>query len=757
MDTRKTSRLSFIHVFEAALLFAALLAFQNCSKVRFYKLTPHSEQLLSTADFTINNGAPFTSDISVTVQIHSRQAAQMYITNVAGCASGGSWEPVKRERPWVLGQNNTRATVYAKFKTVYGTDLPCTDANIIHDDIAPEVGITEGPGAFDTTGNARHSFYAADDGSGVEHIECRTGTGQWTNCDSPSELRDLTEGPWQFLVRAVDRAGNISDPVDNSWLIDKTAPSIAFTEVPAPLSNKSTALFRFEAADGASGVAAIACQLDTENAAGSVQSNCSSPTIFADLGSPSTEVKYRFWVWAFDHAGNQSAKISYDFIVDRAASGAFEVSGVTGGGDTVVDNLLGTVPTPTVHWTPSAMAEVYRVSILDESGTQVICAEAMTSKASLNYSFSAQQCTLMDGKKYRARVVAEDGVGNIRTTPLFLFTVDLTPPSINITGPSLSNEDKDARFQFSINDPSGINAATCEKASIGINTNPQASDCKNKTELTYTNVTPGEHTFRIIASDNAGNTATSRTINWVVNKIVCDPFSNMEQLCRKGLKGNLWYLSEQQRLNPFTQVDRYINEGVKANVLIYMAQLFIPTKPWTTGFVATDGTVIKDNSGQTLFEYFALQFETLVKLDPSLDREGKYQFAILSDDGSVVEIKDTPAAPWRTFINNDGNHPTQLGCDLQGVTLNTASRVPMRIKYYQGPRRHIALTLLWRPFPTDTAAVNDPLCGQPGNNERFFGPVDTNPPNFQDFGYGELVKRGWKPLTPANFILDEVN
>jgi hypothetical protein len=128
------------------------------------------------------------------------------------------------------------------------------------------------------------------------------------------------------------------------------------------------------------------------------------------------------------------------------------------------------------------------------------------------------------------------------------------------------------------------------------------------------------------------------------------------------------------------------------------------------------------------------------------DPEGQYQMAVLSDDGTNLFVKD--AADYRNYVNNDGTHPTRMGCSIDALTFNSTTRIPMKLDYYQGPRFHIALTVLWRVKPADGSL--DPLCGSSGNS-RFWDSTQ-NPPAPQQ-SYYDLLGRGWKVLTTDNFEL----
>jgi len=63
----------------------------------------------------------------------------MYVTNTAGCASGGNYEAYATSKSWTLGTTNGTATVYVKFKDRAGNESSCSNDSITHDSTAPTV------------------------------------------------------------------------------------------------------------------------------------------------------------------------------------------------------------------------------------------------------------------------------------------------------------------------------------------------------------------------------------------------------------------------------------------------------------------------------------------------------------------------------------------------------------------------------------------------------------------------------------------
>lgn len=233
---------------------------------------------------------------------------------------------------------------------------------------------------------------------------------------------------------------------------------------------------------------------------------------------------------------------------------------------------------------------------------------------------------------------------------------------------------------------------------------------------------------------------------YAVNKTVCNPMgnggSNTEPT--EGLEATLYYLSADQPR--YTDVESMINNGHQSDKNLFFSQLYIPTRLFTEGFPLQSGGTIADDAGNELIEYFALRFTGVLHLGPN-EAEGDYQLGMLSDDGSIWSLSSSETGTdYSIVLNNDGTHPTQMGCGpIVHMTQNT--RLAMKIDYYQGPRYHIALVPMWRRVNSSTP--NDPLCGQNGNSLFF----DYNNNSAPEPAFNQLLSRGWYPLAVANFSI----
>jgi hypothetical protein len=227
---------------------------------------------------------------------------------------------------------------------------------------------------------------------------------------------------------------------------------------------------------------------------------------------------------------------------------------------------------------------------------------------------------------------------------------------------------------------------------------------------------------------------------------VCNPFGGGSAGRDQGLKGELFYLPG--NLPKYQNVSDYIQNGTKLEADLYFDQVNVPTRPFDAGFVTTDGEVMKTPAGDTLYEWFGIRFQSKIRLT-NQDAVGKYQFALIADDGAVL-LERLPDGSTRTIVNNDGQHATKFRVANQPVELGANDELPIEVRYYQGPRMHIAAMVLWREWPSAANGYKDPLDGREGN-DLFFSSNTT--PSKPLAAYEQLLARGWRPVPAANFFL----
>ncbi len=237
-------------------------------------------------------------------------------------------------------------------------------------------------------------------------------------------------------------------------------------------------------------------------------------------------------------------------------------------------------------------------------------------------------------------------------------------------------------------------------------------------------------------------------------KVVCDPFTDVVTDIvtidpidyQNGIKATLHY--REDNMPRMYKAADYISFGRKSDKDIFLTDMNVPTRMFTAGFSTPIGDVLKKDSGERLIEYFGLKMTTNIVLTED-DSEGDYELAMLADDGSNLMIKSAnPTQPNESLIENDGDHPTRMGCAKRTVNFKKGDLLPIEANYYQGPKYHISNVLIWRKSLT---AGKDQSCGALGNH-LYFNPNKNSEPQQ---AFKDLQARGWKILKPENFVISK--
>jgi len=614
--------------------------------------------------------------------------------------------------------------------TLYATDKAGNKSQTVSaawtvDMTAPTIMFTQTPPPYNNSMQNVFGFTGTKNGQPITIFECSTDGGAFASCTSPTTVT-LNEGPHTFAFRGTDSLGNISAPLTYNWVVDLTAPVVTITSGPLALNNSPTANLTWTATDALSGIKMVECKIDA-NAYAACNLNAMN---YANLLAGG----HTFSVRATDNAGNQSVA-TRSWTIDLTPPVVTITSGPNAYTNQVSSNFAFTA-------TDASGIAGYECHV--DNNAFAACTSPFTA-ANLNEG------------THIFYVRATDNAGNVSAVANQSWTIDLSPPIIRfVSTPSALMTGDHAVIQYQVVDlSSGVASINC-----GV-TAPSGSlaACPATNTLDLGALAAGNYTFTISATDNVGNSFSDH-VNFTVTArpVICDPFSSSsDATCSGGLVGNIYYLNSSQQTtfanSSSKTVDYFIQSGTKVNALLDLNQLFVSTRSFTQGFPTNGGTLITDNTGATLTAYFAFDLTTIMKLDPLNDQPGWYQFATLSDDGSVVLITPSGTTTASTLIGNDGDHSTEMGCGTQAVYFDDTTRLATEIKYYQGPPTEIALVLMWRKVNGPTDAL-DSHCGLSGNN-AFFG----NSPytNFTTSGYGQLLNNGWKVMGSTNFLAPPTN
>lgn len=198
-------------------------------------------------------------------------------------------------------------------------------------------------------------------------------------------------------------------------------------------------------------------------------------------------------------------------------------------------------------------------------------------------------------------------------------------------------------------------------------------------------------------------------------------------------------------------VNVVIDRGYRAASYMVASELAMPVQDFVDGFKTGPGTYLTDFNGRKVIEGFALDLKGRLKLAPEM-AEGNYELGILSDDGSLVDVDTDGDNVLESIINIDGYQAARFGCSTKALPMIRASRLPIRVRYYQGPRTEIALTLVMRKLQPGESVGRDRLCGVSySGNSLWFSSTGTSE-NSRPVLSNEMTQRGW--FIPGSNMID---
>jgi hypothetical protein len=190
----------------------------------FERLSP----LPSGISITLAAGATHINSTTVAVTLTATDAADVYLTEVAGCGSGGNWQSFGTNKSFSFSARNTTVTVYAKFRNSDLNEGACISDSIIHDDIAPLIALSSpadgalSQGSINATGTCEAGLSIAVSGTGV-------GSPTSFSCGSDGTFNDsfglsAGDGSKSVTFSQTDAAGNAT-LVAQTYTKDATAPA----------------------------------------------------------------------------------------------------------------------------------------------------------------------------------------------------------------------------------------------------------------------------------------------------------------------------------------------------------------------------------------------------------------------------------------------------------------------------------------------------------------------------------------------------
>lgn len=411
------------------------------------------------------------------------------------------------------------------------------------DSTPPIVSILTAPPRYDNTTSPTFTF-------SVEHlalVTCSLDDGPREMCSSPYQVGPLSDGAHTLRLLSTDVAGNVqAEAVTYSWTLDTTTPDVTLLQTPPALGNQREVTFTFETAQSTTPLT-LRCLLD-----GIERFPCVSPMVFSV-----SDWTHRFEIRARNALGiADPTPAVFDFTVDSLApslsltslpafstsndlslqfssseaslgfqcalsAGAetpsfapctppFVAQGVPEGLATFtvrLTDLAGNTTTRTTTTTVDTVApaltltEIPAARSADATPTFAFQVQgASVVECRIDYSLyapcSSPRTLALGSGNHLHEIRARDAAGNT-TTVSTSFVIDLYAPLITFTAaPATNTAVTSTTFAFTVQD-SDLQTVECsyDAAPYAPCTSP----------VTISNLTLGNHSFAVRASDDLGN------------------------------------------------------------------------------------------------------------------------------------------------------------------------------------------------------------------------------------------------------------
>jgi hypothetical protein len=333
----------------------------------------------------------------------------------------------------------------------------------------PAPTITSNPPSQTSSTSANFGFSDAE--AGVTAL-CRVDSGVFSSCSSPQTYSDLVAGVHTFDVKVQDAAGNESSTASYTWTIGPPAlPPPTFDTTPPDPTSQTSATFGFSDAQAD---VSFECSLD-----GASYDACTSPASLSGL----VDGSHTFGVRARDSDGNLSAAQTYTWTVDTAAPG---------------ETITSEPPNPSNSTTAS----------FSFTANETASFECSLDGAPFASCSSPQSYSGLAAGSHTFLVTATDQAGN-SSTASYTWTVDTTAPSTTITSkPSNPSNSTTPSFVFSANETASFECSLDGAAFVSCSS-PKG----------YSGLADGTHTFRVRATDQAGNTGQAASYGWMIDTV----------------------------------------------------------------------------------------------------------------------------------------------------------------------------------------------------------------------------------------------
>ncbi|MGH3105160.1 MAG: Ig-like domain-containing protein, partial [Gaiellaceae bacterium] len=435
----------------------------------------------------LDDGFDPGSGVATTTEVLRRASASL---TDGTCGSFGAYSPIATDPTLAYTDLTVASGTCYRYEYVVddrvGNTVTYATASVAKVDADPPTGTLTDPGPNLRATVALAAAAADTGGAGVASVEFRrspAGGGTWTaigtDTSSPYaasfDTTAVADGLYDLQALVTDGAGNTTaSAIVSSRRVDNTPPSASLDDPGAYL--RATVNLTATTGDGGSGLASTIFQY----APGGSGSWTTTPAAWNTTLLP--DGFYDLRVVVTDNAGNQATSTVLNRKVDN----------------TPPQTTLGSrPPTPDNDFTPTfgfSADETSSFECRTDGGSFAACSSPHTTAA------------LADGSR-TFDVRAIDQAGNVDASPdSYAWTLDATPPTVSMTfpAPAALVSDTITLSASATDGGTGVSTVQFQLSPADAGTWTDTSSSWNTTL-----VSDGRYDLRVIATDGAGNAATS--------------------------------------------------------------------------------------------------------------------------------------------------------------------------------------------------------------------------------------------------------
>ena len=498
-----------------------------------------------------NFSSPLGVDIDEGSADSSNQAPKRLFVSEAGQAGTGDRVQIFRETPpWTSG-TWTYLNKLSGFTDAYGVHVTsASPADIFVAELGgntvkrfanagPTTTLGDLPAAFSTAATENFTLSASETTLGggfdcsLDSTIASAGLGGACTSATNYSVGPLSEGSHTVRSRSTDLFGKVGPVASFTWTVDTLAPTVSITGGPSGATNANNDP-QFTWTDDGTGtsIASRTCELTNSVTLAVIQSGaCTSPKQYTDL----PDGPYQFKITVTDQAGNP-ASATRTFHID-VTSPLVSITTPVPDSNSNAANIGVQFSDPQADPNGSSKisavdCRIYRTNPIDPVPGYTACnspgpftlAVGLPANGGTLFNRTAAYTGLLDGT-YQFDIRITDSASNTATAS-DSWSIDTQSPNTTINNPLPAATTNDPTLNFSSTDPapsSGGITYQCELTGPSQShafqaCGPAAAAAPNAGTKSYTDLADGTYTFRVRATDAAGNVdATPASHTWTID------------------------------------------------------------------------------------------------------------------------------------------------------------------------------------------------------------------------------------------------